>query len=52
MNAIGTRAAWQAKLVQFALGEMNKGGLPRHRVTCLAERGLKTRVVSVGPAYL
>lgn len=44
-------AAQDASLLQYALGQMEKGETPRHRVAALAERGLKTRVVTVGPAW-
>lgn len=48
-TAVGQDAAMQGKFLQYALKHAEE--LPLHRVTCLSERGLKTRVVSVGPAW-
>lgn len=50
-DALGAQASLEAKFVKLALEEMRADGLPQHRVTVLAERGVKTRTVTVGPAH-
>jgi hypothetical protein len=37
--------------VDYALGRLSENELPTHRVTVLSERGVKTRTVTVGPAW-
>lgn len=50
-DAEGGVTALHAKFLDYAMGEFRKDPVPRHRVACLAERGVKTRVVTVGPAW-
>jgi len=40
-----------ALMLRYAFGRMEEEKYPEHRIACLAERGLKTRVVNVGPAW-
>lgn len=50
-DQMGAVAALELRFVLSSLGEMEANPIPSHRVTCLSERGLKTRVVTVGPAW-
>jgi len=50
-DALGAQATLEAKFLSYALSGLRSGELPRHRVSVLAERGVKTRVVTTGPAY-
>lgn len=51
-DAVGVEVAQDVGLFTYALKEMrDRPNHPRHRVTCITERGLKTRVVTVGPAW-
>nr|WAK75253.1 MAG: RNA-dependent RNA polymerase [Narnaviridae sp.] len=43
--------ATRSKFLAFALDQARWDVPPQHRVTCIAERGLKTRVVSTAPAW-
>jgi hypothetical protein len=43
--------AMEDRLVSWAMSARDPSQPLRHRVTCLSERGLKTRVVTVGPAH-
>ena len=46
----GAVAGLECRFVQAALRDLSDGQPPRSRVTCLRERGLKTRVVTVSPS--
>jgi len=50
-DAVSCEVAQDISLLGYALREFKKGDTPRHRVECITERGLKTRVVNVGPAW-
>jgi len=46
----GAVAGVECRFIQAALKELSEMDQPPARVTCLSERGLKTRVVTVSPA--
>jgi len=50
-DPVAVSVAQDISFLTPALRELAKGEVPLHRVTCLSERGLKTRVVTVGPAW-
>lgn len=43
---------YSTHLIKTALGRWDRDILPSHRVSALSERGLKTRVVTVGPTHV
>jgi hypothetical protein len=47
----GSLAGLQGRFVQAALEKLRAGEIPTHRLAVLGERGLKTRVVTVGPSW-
>ncbi|UHK02996.1 MAG: RNA-dependent RNA polymerase [Hangzhou narnavirus 3] len=52
LSPLGQRTGMLAKMTAWSLRAAEESNwTPRHRVTCLAERGLKTRVVTVGAAW-
>ncbi|UHM27598.1 MAG: RNA-dependent RNA polymerase [Sanya ochthera mantis narnavirus 2] len=53
MDAVDTEVAMDVSLQSHALKQLvEQGDRPvRHRVACITERGLKTRVVTVSPAW-
>lgn len=50
-DAVAAEVAQDISQFSYALKEFKKREIPLHRVACITERGLKTRVVNVGPAW-
>jgi len=50
-DQMGAVAALELRFVLASIKELENNPVPCHRVTCLSERGLKTRVVTVGPTW-
>jgi hypothetical protein len=50
-DAVAVEVAQDIGLFSYALKRMKEGLVPEHKIACITERGLKTRVVNVGPAY-
>jgi hypothetical protein len=51
VSAAATEVAMDISQFSYALKAWKEGHNPLHRVACITERGLKTRVVNVGPAW-
>jgi len=50
-DAVAVEVAQDISLFSYALKRLKEGEIPVHKVACITERGLKTRMVNVGPAW-